>query len=41
MHLQEGLPIRSQCTLSPPPENIREPFSFLMFLGGRERVHWE
>ena len=33
-------PIRSQCTLSLPPENIRKPYGFL-FLGGRERVHWQ
>ena len=25
----------------PPPENIRKPYDFLMFSGGRERVHWE
>ena len=24
-----------------PPENIRKPYGFLMFSGGRERVHWE
>ena len=23
------------------PENIRNPYSFLMFSGGREREHWE
>ena len=23
------------------PENIRKPYSFLMFLGGKERVHWK
>ena len=23
------------------PENIRKPFGFLIFSGGRERVHWE
>ena len=23
------------------PENIRKPCGFFMFLGGRERVHWE
>ena len=28
-------------TLSVPPENIRKPYGFLMFSGGRERVHWE
>ena len=22
-------------------QNIRKPHSFLIFLGGRERVHWE
>ena len=26
---------------SPPSENIRKPYGFLMFSGGRERVHWE
>ena len=26
---------------STPPENIRKPYCFLMFSGGRERVHWE
>ena len=26
---------------SPPPENIRKPYGFLMFSGGRERMHWE
>ena len=31
-------PIRSQCTLSVPPENIRKP---LMFSEGTERVHWK
>ena len=34
-------PIRSQCTLSLLPENITKPYGFLMFLGSRERVHWE
>ena len=34
-------PIRSQCTLSLPPENIRKPWGFLMLSGGRERMHWE
>ena len=29
------------CTLSLPPENIRKPYSFLMFPGDRGRVHWE
>ena len=24
-----------------PPENIRKPYGFLMFSGGRERLHWE
>ena len=33
--------ICSQCTVSLPPENIRKPYGFLMFSGGRERVHWE
>ena len=28
-------PVRSQCTLSLPPENI------ILLSGGRERVHWE
>ena len=28
-------------TLSLPPENIRNPSGFLMFSGGRERMHWE
>ena len=32
---------RSHCTLSLPPENIRKPSGFLLFSGGRERVHWE
>ena len=27
--------------LSLLPENIRKPYSFLMFPGGREKVHWE
>ena len=31
--------ICSQCTLSPPLENVRKPHGFLMFSGGRERVH--
>ena len=34
-------PIFSQCTLFLPPENIRKPYGFLMFSGGRESVHWE
>ena len=34
-------PIRLECTLSLPPKNIRKPYGFLMFPGGRERVHWE
>ena len=34
-------PIRFQCTLSLPPENIRKSYDFLMFSGGKERVHWE
>ena len=24
-----------------PHKNIRKPYGFLMFSGGRERVHWE
>ena len=24
-----------------PPENIRKLYCFLMFSGGRERVHWK
>ena len=24
-----------------PPENMRKPYGFRMFPGGRERVHWE
>ena len=24
-----------------PPENIRKPYGFLMFSGGREKVHWK
>ena len=31
-HINKHYPIRSQCTL---------PYGFLMFSGGRERVHWE
>ena len=27
--------------LSLPPGNIRKPYGFLMFPGGRRRVHWE
>ena len=34
-------PIRSQCTLFLPTENIRKPYGFLMFSGGREGVYWE
>ena len=30
-----------QCIISVPPQNIRKPYGFLMFLGCRERVHWE
>ena len=26
---------------SKPPENIGKPYVFLIFLGVRERVHWE
>ena len=33
------LPISSQYTLSVPLENIRKPDGFLLFSGGRERVH--
>ena len=33
--------LASQCTLSLPPKNIRKSNGFLMFSGGRERVHWE
>ena len=33
-------PIRSQCTLSLPPEN-RRPYGFLMVSEVRERVYWE
>ena len=34
-------PIFSQCTLYLPPENIKKPYGFLMFSGGREGVHWK
>ena len=34
-------PILSQCTLSLPPKTIKKPYRFLMFLGGKESVHWE
>ena len=34
-------PICSQCTLSLTPENIRNPYGFLMFSGDRKMVHWE
>ena len=34
-------PIRSQCTLSLPPDKIIKPYGFLMFSGGRKRVHLE
>ena len=34
-------PIRSQYTLSQPPENIRTPCDFMIFSRVRERVHWE
>ena len=40
-YFKQYKPICSQCTLSLPTENIRKPYSFLMFSGGRERVHWE
>ena len=33
--------IRSQCILSLTSENNKRPYGFLMFSGGRERVHWE
>ena len=32
-------PIRSQCTLSLSPQNIKKVYGFLMFSGGRERVY--
>ena len=32
-------PICSQYSLFLPPENIRKPYGFLMFLGSKERVH--
>ena len=32
-------PIRSQCTVSLHPENIRKPYGFLKFSGGKETVH--
>ena len=32
-------PIRSQCTLSLSPQNIKKVYGFLMFSGGRKRVH--
>ena len=35
------LTIRSQCTLSLPPENFRKSYGFMVFSGGKERVHWE
>ena len=35
------LPICSRCTLSLPLKNIRKPYGFLMFLGGRDSVHWQ
>ena len=43
-----GENLSKKCTLtylfpmhlsSAPPENIRKPYGFLMFLGGRERLH--
>ena len=37
--LDKDKPIRSQFTLSLPPENIRKPKDFLVFLGGRERMY--
>ena len=33
--------INAQYTPSLPPQNIRKPDGFLIFSGGRERVHWE
>ena len=30
-----------QCTFSLTTGNIRKPYGFLMFSGGRERVYWE
>ena len=33
--------IHSQCTLSLTPENIRQPYGFLMFSAVSERVHWD
>ena len=39
--LNKLLTICFQCTLSLPPENIRKPYVFLIFSGGRERLHWE
>ena len=33
------LPISSQYTFSLPLENIRKSYAFLLFSGGRERVH--
>ena len=29
-----------QCALSLRSENIRTPYNFLIFSGGRERAHW-
>ena len=34
-------PIRCQCTLSMQSDKIRKPYAFLMFSGGRERLHWD
>ena len=34
-------PICFQCTLSLPPENIKTPYTFLVYPGSRERAHWE
>ena len=36
-----GQPVCSHCTLSLPPENIKNPDGFLIFSGNRERVHWK
>ena len=35
--LAHSCPIHSFST----PENVGKPYGFLMFPGGRERVHWE
>ena len=43
IHHQRSLfnPFVPSAPLSVPPENIRKPYDFFMFLGGRKRVHWE